>query len=147
MIKEFNFFLDTGLAKRDMPDKIEAEALIKKAEDRMNFSINVRKIDEMTSQFVFEDIYDCMREAAQSLMSLKGYKPYSHEAVISFLNEFFEFSPDDLKAFDRFRILRNKTMYRGEKISSETCKEAIDFLHIFFPKIRREFNKLHGGKL
>lgn len=142
MIREFQFYLDNDMAKKSAPDKIESDALISKSEGRLNFSIKIRKIDENTSSYIFEDIYECMREAAQSLMSLKGYKPYSHEALISCLREFFNFSEKDLSAFDRYRILRNKTIYKGEKISAETCKEALDFLMTFLPKIKKEFKKL-----
>jgi len=86
-----------------------------KAEGRLNFSIKIRRIKKDTATYIFEDIYECIREAAQSLMSLKGYKPYSHEAVISFLKEFFEFSESDIRTFDRYRVLRNKAQ-RGKNI-------------------------------
>ena len=146
MIKEFQFYLDTGLAKESKPDFIEAEALLGKAGGRLKF-IRLIKIDMTTSPYVFEEIYECAREAAQSLMSLKGYKPYSHEALVSFLNEFFGFRGEDIASFNRYRILRNKTVYKGEKISTTTCQEALDFLTEFFPKLEKEFNNLHGGKI
>lgn len=141
MIVEFQFYLDNNLARKDSPDRGEAEALMNKAEGRLNFSIKVRHIDENTATYIFEDIYECLREAAQSLMSLKGYKPYSHEAVISFLREFFKFSESDLETFDRYRILRNKAVYRGERISSIVCREALDFLLHFLPELKNEFRK------
>lgn len=142
MIREFQYYLDNNLAKKMSPDKGEAEALINKAEGRLKFSIKTRELNENTAPYIFEDIYECLREAAQSLMSLKGYKPYSHEALISFLKEFFDFSESDIDSMNRYRILRNKTVYRGEKISAETCREALKFLLEFLPKLRREFHKL-----
>lgn len=142
MIMEFQYYLDNDLARKASPDKGEAEALMKKADGRLNFSIKTREINENAAPYVFEDIYECMREAAQSLMSLKGYKPYSHEALISFLREFFKFSESDIATFDRYRILRNKTIYRGQKISAETCEESLNFLLNFLPKLKNEFKKL-----
>lgn len=142
MIIEFQYYIDTNMVRKASPDKNEAEALIKKAEGRLDFSIKARKINENTASYIFEDIYECLREASQSLMSLKGYKPYSHEALISFLREFFNFSESDIITFDRYRVLRNKTIYRGEIVSSDICKEAFNFLIDFLPKLKDEFNKI-----
>jgi uncharacterized protein (UPF0332 family) len=142
MIKEFEYYLRNDMAKKSSPDKAEAEALMNKAEGRLKFSINTRKLDENTAPFIFEDVYECLREAAQSLMSLKGYKPYSHEALISFLKEFFDFQEPDLSSLNRYRILRNKTVYSGEKISAATCTEALEFLRSFLPKIKSVFKKM-----
>jgi len=146
MIKEFEYYLDNTLAKKASPDKGEAEALINKAEGRLKFSIKIRELNENTSPYIFEDIYECLREASQSLMSLKGYKPYSHEALISFLKEFFGFSETDMNSLNRYRILRNKTVYRGERVSVETCKEAMNFLQSFLPKLKKEFKELLKSK-
>ncbi len=143
---EFQYYLDNNLARKESPDRGEAEALMNKAEGRLNFSIKTREINENTATYIFEDIYECLREASQSLMSLKGYKPYSHEAVISFLREFFKFPESDIRTFDRYRILRNKAVYRGERISSETCTGALRFLLYFLPKIKNGYKKLQQSK-
>ena len=76
-------------------------------------------------------------------MSLKGYKPYSHEAIISFLKEFYNFKEYDINVFNRYRILRNKSVYGSEKISVGKCKEALYFLCAFLPKIKKEFAKTY----
>lgn len=144
MIREFKYYLDNNMARKASPNKGEAEALINKAEGRLKFSIKTRELNKNTAPYIFEDIYECLREAAQSLMSLKGYKPYSHEALISFLKEFFDFPGSDIPSFNRYRILRNKAVYRGEKISVDICKEALNFLVDFLPKLKEEFNKLSG---
>lgn len=106
MIEKFQFYLDENHVKKQSPDKTEAKSLIDKAFQRMNF-IKIQKIDAAVSTFIFEDIYECIREAAQSIMSMDGYKPYSHEALISFLKEFHKFDESDIATFDRYRILRN----------------------------------------
>jgi len=142
MIYEFEYYLKYNLVKKKSPDPNEASALMKKAEGRLKYSIKARDINENTSTYIFEDIYECLREAGQALMSLKGYKPYSHEALISFLKEFFNFSEEDIVNFDRYRILRNKAVYKGEKISVDMCKEALMFLEKFLPKLKKEFNRL-----
>lgn len=140
MIERFQYYLDENLIKQESPDKEEARSLIEKAFQRMRF-VKDLGIDEKTSTFIFEDIYECLREASQSLMSLKGYKPYSHEAVIAFLKEFYKFSEHEITTFNRYRILRNNCVYKAAKVSPETCKEALKFLEIFLPKLKKEFNK------
>ena len=142
MIKDFKYYLESQLAKRASVDFEEAKALMKKSEGRLSFSIKTREINDNTAPYIFEDIYECLREASQALMSLRGYKPYSHEALIAFLKEFFIFSLSDISALDRYRMLRNKTVYSGEKITSATCKEAFEFLLSFLPKLKAEFEKL-----
>lgn len=142
MILEFQHYLDNNLVVKGSPDKGEAKSLLNKSEGRLKFSIEIREINEDTASYIFEDIYECLREAAQSLMALKGYKPYSHEALIAFLKESFNFKESDIQSFDSYRNLRNKTVYRGEKISAETCKEAKKFLLSFLPKIKIEYQKL-----
>ena len=140
MIEKFQFYLDENLAKKESPDKEEASALIEKAFQRMEFIKNL-SVNEQTSTFIFEDIYECLREAAQSLMSLKGYKPYSHEALISFLKEFYKFDEHEISTFNRYRILRNNCVYRAAKVSPVVCKEATKFLEIFLPKLKKEFDR------
>ena len=138
MIKEFKYYIEKDLVKKETPDVNEAKSLISKAEGRLNFSIKTRKINENTAPYIFEDIYECLREASQSLMSIKGFKPYSHKALISFLKENSELKEYEISSFNRYRILRNKTVYRGEKISKETCREALNFLLKTLPKIKKE---------
>ncbi len=137
MIKEFRYYLENNLARKGSPDIAQSKALIQKAEGRIKFSIKSKEINEDTSSYIFEDIYECLREASQSLMSLRGYKPYSHEAIISFLKEFYNFEEFDLNFFNQYRILRNKSIYGGEKISIEKCKESLSFLYAFLPKIKK----------
>ena len=141
MMKEFNYYLNHNLARKSSLDVAQAKALIEKAEGRIKFSIKSRKIDDNTSFYIFEDIYECLREATQSLMFLAGYKPYSHEAIISFLEEFYNFEEFDMNLLNQYRILRDKIIYGGEKISVKRCKESLRFLNTFFPKIKKEFVK------
>ena len=139
MILEFKYYLENNLARKASPDRGEAEALMNKAEGRLKYFIKTKEINENTAAYIFEDVYECLREAAQALMSLKGYKPYSHEALISFIRENFKFTEQDITTLDRYRILRNKTVYQGEKISAEACKEALKFLLDFLPKLKKKY--------
>jgi hypothetical protein len=82
MIERFQYYLDENLVRKVSVEKEEARSLMKRAVQRVGY-IKGQKINEDTSPFIFEDIYKALREASQSLMSLTGYKPYSHEGLIS----------------------------------------------------------------
>lgn len=138
MIGKFQYYLDEHLARKVSVDLEEAKSLMNKAILRVDY-IKMQEINEDTSSFVFEDIYETLREASQSLMSLKGYKPYSHEALISFLKEFYKFPEHEISGFDRYRILRNKAVYCAANVSPEVCKDALTFLETFLPKLRKAF--------
>ena len=138
MIERFQHYLDEHLARKVKVDTEEAKSLINRAVLRLDY-VKKQEINEDTSPFIFEDIYETLREASQSLMSLKGYKPYSHEALISFLKEFYRFSEYEISTFDRYRILRNKTVYCAANVSPEVCRDALAFSEAFLPKLRKTF--------
>ena len=48
----------------------------------------------------------------------------------------------DISSFNRYKILRNRFVYGGERISEEKCKESLNFLLEFLPKIEKEYNIL-----
>ena len=144
MIQKFQYYLDEHLARKVAVDCEEAKSLMNKATLRLDY-IKKQEINEDTSSFIFEDIYETLREAAQSLMSLKGYKPYSHEALISFLKECYKFPEHEISSFDRYRILRNKTVYCAANVSPEVCKEALKFLETFLPKLKNAYEKSQKG--
>ena len=140
MIKPFQYYLDEKLVKRQSPNSEEACSLMTKSLERFEY-IKKQEITNTTASFVFEDIYEAFREAAQALMSLKGFKPYSHEALIAFLKKFHNLSEEDSSSFNRYRILRNKTVYSAATVSIEVCKQSLAFLERFLPKLKKEFDK------
>ncbi|MDO8340247.1 MAG: hypothetical protein Q7T16_06340 [Candidatus Burarchaeum sp.] len=140
MIENFQFYLDKGMVKKTAPNKESAAALMSRAYARLGY-VRAQKIGKDTAPFIFEGTYEVLREASQALMELKGYKPYSHEAQISFLREFCGFPQHLISTFDRLRILRNKCMYGAAHISPETCKEALGFAVSFLPELKKRFEE------
>lgn len=136
MINSFKNYLNTGYVKKKTPDTEEAKALLEKAKNRIQYTKS-REINDRTSQFVLEDAYEAIRESAQALMSVKGFKPYSHEATISFIKEFYnsEFNEQELSKFDRFRQLRNDSVYKAKIVTKEDSKASILFAIEFINKI------------
>jgi len=140
VLKNFNYYLETGDVKKQEPDLSEAKSLIEKAERRLN-RVKSDKLSESNADLLFEDAYEVIRESAQSLMSLKGYKPYSHEATVAFIKEFHkEFTDYEVNNFDRFRKLRNNSIYKAVIIDIQDANEIITFAENFFKKIKNMQN-------
>lgn len=137
MINSFNSYLKLGKAKKKTPDSEEAKSLLEKAKNRLEYTKS-REVDDKTSQFVLEDAYEAIRESAQALMSVKGFKPYSHEATISFIKEFYSsnFDEGELHKFDRFRQLRNDSVYKAKPVSNEDAKDSFLFATKFVNKVK-----------
>lgn len=141
MINSFNNYLRIGKAKKKTADPEESSALLEKAKNRLKY-VKSKEINKDTSQFVLEDAYEAAREAAQSLMSLKGFKPYSHEATIAFIRDYYSnFTDEELNKFDRFRQLRHNSIYKAEPVSNEDAKSCILFAALIVQKIKDILDK------
>ena len=141
MIKPFKYYLKENLVRKSIPNISMARSLIEKANLRLK-RLTSLEIKEDESSFIFEEAYECIRESLQSLMEVSGYKPYSHEALISFCKEKNLLSDLELNDIDNYRILRNNSVYRAEKISLQKCIESIDFAKKALPKIKEKFEML-----
>ena len=135
MLNAFENYLKLGKVKRKTPDPEEAKALFEQSKERLEY-INVKEINQKTAKFVLQDAYEIIREAAQSLMSIKGFKPYSHEATISFVRDFYksDFSEEEIHTFDYLRQLRNNSVYKASQIEVEDAKSSLLFAQRFTKK-------------
>lgn len=137
MIRPFEYYISNNMVRKTGVNPAIAKSLINKSGIRLK-RIMREKITDEDSSIIFEDIYELIREASQALMQLKGYKPYSHEALVSFLKEENLFSQDIINNIDRYRILRNKSVYEAKKVSVETCKDALSFAKNLLPEIKKK---------
>ena len=136
MIDKFENYLNLGKAKKKTPDISEANSLLEKAKLRIEF---MRELNEKTASLFLEDSYEAAREAAQCLMSIKGFKPYSHEATISFLKEYYkqDFTEYEINQFDRFRELRNNSVYKAEPVITNDALKCLEFARNLIKKIEQ----------
>lgn len=141
MIQIFEYYIRENLVRKEVPNKSLAKALVEKAETRLSRVLKTG-IEEKEASIVFEDLYEIVREASQAIMELKGYKPYSHEALISFLREGKYLPEAPINTLNNYRILRNNSVYRAEKVSFEKCKEALEFAKNTFPLIKNKVEEL-----
>lgn len=146
MINSFESYIKEGKIKKQTPNPDEANSLFEKSVSRLEYT-KERIITDKNASFILEDAYESARESTQSLMALKGYKPYSHEATISFLVKFYkeEFSESDIYEFNKYRELRNNSIYKAEKINPEDAKKCLNFAEKIIKKIKviREKNKIN----
>ncbi len=144
MINSFENYLKLGKVKRKTPDYEEAKALFEQSEERMEYT-RLKDINQKTAKFVLQDSYEAVREAAQSLMSVHGFKPYSHEATISFIKKFYSdnFDEEYINKFDHFRQLRNNSVYKAAKVMEEDAKSSILFAKEFIEKVQPLLDKKH----
>ncbi|MBL7169760.1 MAG: hypothetical protein ISS48_01980 [Candidatus Aenigmarchaeota archaeon] len=72
-------------------------------------------------------------------MSIKGFKPYSHEATIVFIKDFYksEFSKEYIHKFDHFRKLRNDSVYKAIHVTKGDAKSSLIFAKKFVKKVKK----------
>lgn len=133
MILPFEHYIKEGKVQKQLPDINKEHASMNKAERRIKF---LQEINEENAEFVFEDIYEAIREAPQSLMALKGYKPISHEAVIAFIRDKAKIDYSTVSKFNSYRKLRNKSVYEAEKIYVIRTNESKIFAKKLINKLK-----------
>ena len=111
MVKNFEFFLKKEEVKKQSPNKNLAYSTFKDSSERIEFARQL--LHKAKSKYVLENAYEVMREAADSILYLRGFKSFSHEASIVYLIK-EGFNEKDLIEFDRFRRIRNGIKYYGK---------------------------------
>jgi len=136
MINSFENYLKLGKVKTKTPDKEEAKALLEKAKERIEY-VKEKTMNSRNAKFILEDSYEAIRESAQALMSIEGYKPYSHEATIAFLRDKYQknFTDEDIYNFDRFRQLRNDSVYKAVEIIEGDAESCLKFADVMIKKM------------
>ncbi|MFH1055640.1 MAG: hypothetical protein V1744_06065 [Candidatus Altiarchaeota archaeon] len=103
------------------PDNERAKAMTELAVKRLNSIARRRQTED--PEFIVEDYYESIKELTTALLFSRGYKSYSHECLISFLQEFHpEFGKDELELINQMREIRNDIQYRGEPLASGFLK-------------------------
>ncbi len=134
-MKPLKFYVESGLVRQGSKDAGEAKALVARASKRLEY-VRSQSITEDNASFLFEDIYEVMRECVHGLMAANGYKPYSHEATVAFLEEYYKpyFGEKLVESFNRYRIIRNNVIYRANSVSKEEAVKALDIAENFLRK-------------
>lgn len=87
-------------------------------------TINYIPNNEITAPIIASSIYEALLEICSAILSLNGYKSYSHKCITYFLKEILKEEKSSV-IFDRNRRLRNGINYYGINISPERSKNAL----------------------
>ncbi len=139
-MKEFQELLKEKKVEKRNKDFAEAESLLLQAKERFKDLLTLT-LSEQNASFRFESAYESLREALQSFLAKRGYKPYSHEAIIAFTFEEKIISEKDSRIADRYREIRNDIDYRAVKVTIEETKEIINFVKNILPQLEEVFYK------
>lgn len=139
-MKEFKELVREGKVEKRSPDFAEAESLLQQAKERLNDLVTL-PLNEKNASFRFESAYESLREALQSFLAKRGYKPYSHEAIIAFALEEKILSEKESRTADRYREIRNDINYRATKVTVEETKEIIHFVKHIIPHLTEIFHQ------
>ena len=124
-MRKFGEFKDSQFVKRITPNPNEIEAIKKDSIERFETFWSQRGNKAM-AKYVFENLYEALRELSECIALIGGYKIYSHDITISYLYESGYITEPDMHKFDSFRKLRNQSKYYGDDISYEKLVESTD---------------------
>ena len=137
----FENYLKNGTVRKGFADIERAIKLIKDGEKRIH---DIELIDiNKVPKFVFENVYDAIRDFLYAILLSDGFKTNSHEATIAYLlNKGFDVYT--VNKLDKFRYKRNGSKYYGEDIEISEAKE----LKLFYFEIKGKiYNLLNKVKL
>jgi hypothetical protein len=135
-MRPFEDFLN-GDVKKTIIDRNIAKSLLEQAMRRLAY-VDAETITEDNCDFILEQYYEAMRTLADAVLALNGYKSYSHEASIAFLEKDKDFSPMLLEGFDRLRRLRHGIRYYGKRVSMAEAKDARELARVIVPKLKEK---------
>lgn len=141
-MKDFESFIQSGDVKKQSPDANLSDSLAKDSIRRLEYAKSPQLTEE-NAKYVYENVYESLREAADAVLFLQGYKSFSHEATVAFIQRFDEFTVREISGFDRMRIKRNGMKYYGKSCSADDAKEAIGFAESLIKKLIALQRKLH----
>jgi hypothetical protein len=134
-MESFESFVERGIVRKGFADVQRAKKLIKDGEKRIK-DVDLLDVNKLP-KFVFENIYDAIRDFLYSILLNDGYITQSHEAPIAYLlNKSFDIYT--INRLDKFRYKRNGSKYYGEEILIDEAKD----IKAFYLEIKDKLNKL-----
>lgn len=145
-IKDFEDYLNKGIAKKCKPDQVRAKDIVEEAERDLLFFKQIRQkilLDDANANNFITQAYNIMIEFVRARMLVDGYKasgPAAHEAEVSYMLK-LGFSEADAEIMDRTRYSRNGIFYYGRRFDSEYAKKVLSFLDKIYPKLKTLLSK------
>ena len=99
--------------RKRVPNPEEARALLRMAGERKQYMDAIKNRNRFTS-LVVEDYYEIIKGLVAATMALEGYKSYSHECMVAFMEGFTgKITRPERELVDQLRRIRNDVSYRG----------------------------------
>ena len=111
--------------KQVTPNPNEIQAIKRDSLERFDMFWKQKDTKNM-AKYVFENLYEALRELPECITLNEGLKIYAHDLVISHLKRGNHLSEEDAEAFDSIRRMRNQSKYYGKDISFEKLQETLD---------------------
>ena len=138
-MESFESFIESGIVRKGFADIQRAKKLIKDGEKRI-IGVGLLDINQLP-KFVFENIYDAIRDFLYAILLSEGYNTKSHEAPIAYLsNKGFDIYT--VNKLDKFRYKRNGSKYYGEDISIDEAKDIKAFYLEIKDKLYKILNQI-----
>lgn len=126
---DFDYYLAKEIVKRKSRDTNLAKSLLNSARDRFKFAVGIKG---EKPRYALELAYEAVRELLDALLSLRGYKTWSHEAAIFFLKNLDAFESTEVERLNVSRMKRHSSKYYGAMLNAKEVEEEITFLRGFF---------------
>jgi len=140
-LKSFEFYVKNNDVVRAKNDKILADSILYDADKRFSY-YSMMSLTDTTSKFVVENIYEAIRGVMDSILALRGYKSYSHEACIVFAKEQGYIEVEDAVFLNNLRRKRNRSKYAEEPISQQYAEHNLSFAKKIYNKMKHAAEKL-----
>jgi len=137
-MKTFDYYLKRNDVRTVTKDPALASSLAEDARKRAELILKLPLTAE-SAKLLFEQVYESLREYADALLALEGYKSYSHMASIAYLGKFEEFEQSEIEKLDQAREKRNLAKYYAKPIIVEETADIIRFFKKIEPKFERFF--------
>ena len=142
MIRKFDFAKPSKDIKQITPNLNEIKSIFEDALKRYGTFIE-QVNDKNMSKYVFENLYDSIREISECIVLLDGLKIYSHEMTISYIFQKKYINHSEASIFNDIRNLRNKSKYYGKTISYEKVQESISQ----FEELKKKLSSIYVNKI
>ena len=140
--KDFEEFIKKEVVKKQSPNRIRAEFLVKESEKNYSFLLQVLdkfKITDANANTIIKLCYDLLMEIIRAKMLLEGYNASgfeAHKAEIAYL-KVLGFEEKDIKFADQMRYYRNGMLYYGTSLDKEYAEKVIEFTKKNYLKLKK----------
>jgi len=152
--KEFEYYVQRRIIRKQAPDKPRAEFLIKESEKSLQGlknRVKVMEIDEFNANSIIKDCYDIIMELIRAKLLLEGYSAsgsFAHEGEISYLKK-LGFPNNEISFLNELRYFRNSITYYGKILDKEYAEKVYAFLNkaiVRLKEITEEEKDKKGGR-